>query len=49
MVGEIFRNFELFISYNYGFLNTFSNAAYWAVVGSIFVISLFIKNIQWSR
>jgi DHA2 family multidrug resistance protein len=43
MVSEIFRNFELFISYNYGFLNTFSNAAYWAVVGSIFVVALFVK------
>jgi len=43
LIVEIFRNFELFISYNYGFYNTFMHAAYWGILGSFFVILLFIK------
>jgi DHA2 family multidrug resistance protein len=42
LMNAIFRNYELFISYNYGFSSTFFWAGSWAVVGSIFVISLFI-------
>ena len=40
---EIFRNYESFMSYNYGFYNTFMNAGYWGVFGTIFVILLFFK------
>jgi len=44
VVKEIFRNYELFMSYNYGFYNTFMHAAYWAVLGSVFVVLLFIEG-----
>ena len=44
VINEIFRNYELFMSYNYGFSNTFFYAGLWAVIGSIFVIGLFLKN-----
>jgi len=43
LITEIFRNFELFMSYNYGFYNTFMHAAYWGLLGSLFVVLLFIK------
>ncbi len=43
IVKEIFRNYELFMSYNYGFYNTFMHAAYWALFGSLFVLALFIN------
>ncbi len=42
ILNEIFRNYELFMSYNYGFSSTFFYAATWAVIGSFFVIALFI-------
>jgi len=41
LVEEIFRRYELFMSYNYGFFNTFLHAGYWAVIGSVFVALLF--------
>ncbi len=44
VVKEVFRNYELFMSYNYGFYNTFFNAAYWAVLGSLFVVLLFLEG-----
>jgi DHA2 family multidrug resistance protein len=43
IVKEVFRKFELFMSYNYGFYNTFMHAGYWALFGSIFVIMLFLN------
>ncbi len=44
LVEEVFRNYELFMSYNYGFYNTFLHAAYWGLFGTIFVISLFFQK-----
>ena len=41
-IKAIFSNYEAFMSYNYGFYNTFMHAGYWGLIGSIFVISLFI-------
>ncbi len=41
-VKEVFRNYELFMSYNYGFYDTFLHAAYWGAIGSLFVAALFI-------
>ncbi len=38
-----FRNYETFMSYNYGFSFVFENAAYWGIIGSIFTIFLFVK------
>ncbi len=38
---ELFRNYELFMSYDYGFYNTFMHAGYWALLGSLFVLLLF--------
>lgn len=38
-----FRNYETFMSYNYGFSSVFADAAHWGVIGSIFTILLFIK------
>ena len=46
ITNEIFKNYELFISYNYGFSNTFFYAGIWAIIGSIFVINLFIFKIK---
>jgi len=43
LIKEIFKNYELFMGYNYGFYNTFLNASYWAVLGSLFVILLFVN------
>ncbi len=48
-VHEIFRNYELFMSYNYGFYNTFMHAGYWALFGSLFVILLFIQKREQKR
>jgi len=44
VVKEIFRKYELFMSYNFGFYNTFLNAAYWALIGTVFVILLFKRS-----
>ena len=44
LVQEIFRRYELFMSYDYGFYNTFMHAGYWALLGSLFVILLFRKR-----
>ncbi len=38
----IFANYETFMSYNYGFYNTFMHAGYWGVFGAIFVVALFL-------
>ncbi len=42
-IKAIFANYEAFMSYNYGFYNTFMHAGYWGVLGSIFVLLLFVK------
>ncbi|RUM46364.1 MAG: MFS transporter [Hydrogenimonas sp.] len=42
-VKAIFMNYESFMSYNYGFYNTFMHAGYWGVLGSVFVLLLFVK------
>ncbi|MRJ02853.1 MAG: DHA2 family efflux MFS transporter permease subunit [Epsilonproteobacteria bacterium] len=42
VVEEVFRRYELFMSYNYGFSNTFFHAALWALLGTLFVIALFL-------
>ncbi len=47
-----FENYELFMSYNYGFYNTFMHAGFWGLFGSLFVITLFIfkgKALQGSK
>ena len=41
-VQAIFGNYEALMSYNYGFYNTFVHAGYWGLVGSLFVVLLFI-------
>ncbi|ADV47334.1 DHA2 family efflux MFS transporter permease subunit [Nitratifractor salsuginis] len=43
-VKAIFGNYEAFMSYNYGFYNTFMHAGYWGILGSVFVLLLFVKN-----
>jgi DHA2 family multidrug resistance protein len=43
-IKAIFMNYETFMSYNYGFYNTFMHAGYWGVFGSIFVMLLFVKQ-----
>ncbi len=40
-VRVLFGNYETFMGYNYGFYNTFMHAAYWGLVGSLFVLLLF--------
>jgi len=42
-VKAIFMNYETFMSYNYGFYNTFMHAGYWGILGSLFVLLLFVK------
>ncbi len=42
-IKAVFGNYETFMGYNYGFYNTFMHAGYWGVVGSIFVILLFVN------
>ncbi len=42
LLHAIFGNYELFMSYNYGFYNTFIHAGLWALLGSVFVVMLFI-------
>jgi DHA2 family multidrug resistance protein len=41
LVEALFYRYELFMGYNYGFYNTFIHAAYWALLGSVFVLTLF--------
>jgi len=41
-IKAIFSRYEEFMSFNYGFYNTFMHAGYWGIFGSIFVISLFV-------
>jgi len=43
-IKAVFGNYEAFMGYNYGFYNTFMHAGYWGLVGSIFVVLLFVKN-----
>jgi DHA2 family multidrug resistance protein len=43
-VKAIFANYEAFMSYNYGFYNTFMHAGYWGILGSVFVVLLFVGN-----
>ncbi len=43
-IKAIFANYETFMSYNYGFYNTFMHAGYWGIFGTIFVVLLFVKN-----
>ena len=40
----VFGQYEAFMSANYGFYNTFVHAGYWGILGSLFVILLFVKN-----
>jgi DHA2 family multidrug resistance protein len=40
----IFANYETFMSYNYGFYNTFMHAGYWGILGSLFVVLLFVMK-----
>ncbi|WP_456322899.1 DHA2 family efflux MFS transporter permease subunit [Hydrogenimonas sp.] len=42
-VKAVFGNYESFMSYNYGFYNTFMHAGYWGILGSLFVVLLFVK------
>ncbi|WP_281951651.1 DHA2 family efflux MFS transporter permease subunit [Nitrosophilus kaiyonis] len=44
----VFGNYEEFMSFNYGFYNTFMHAGYWGIFGTIFVMLLFVrfKNIK---
>ncbi|BCD60999.1 MULTISPECIES: DHA2 family efflux MFS transporter permease subunit [unclassified Nitratiruptor] len=42
-VKIIFGNYEEFMSFNYGFYNTFMHAGYWGILGVLFVVLLFIK------
>ena len=41
-IKAIFGNYEMFMSYNYGFYNTFFHASYWGLLGSVFVVMLFV-------
>jgi len=43
-IKAIFGNYEMFMSYNYGFYNTFMHAGYWGILGSLFVILLLVMN-----
>ena len=43
-IEAIFGGYETFMSLNYGFYNTFMHAAYWGLLGSLFVVALFVKN-----
>ncbi len=40
----VFANYEAFMGYNYGFYNTFMHAGYWGILGSLFVLLLFVKK-----
>jgi len=39
-----FAQYETLMAYSYGFYNVFMHAAYWGVLGSLFVILLFVRN-----
>ncbi len=43
-IKAIFGNYEMFMSYNYGFYNTFMHAGYWGILGSLFVVLLFVTK-----
>ncbi len=43
-VMAVFQQYETFMSANYGFYNTFVHAGYWGILGSLFVVLLFVKN-----
>jgi len=47
-VKAFFGGYENFMSFNYGFYNTFMHAGYWGIVGSLFVALLFV-NFKRSR
>ncbi len=40
----LFQNYETFVSYNYGFKDVFYSAASWGLVGTVFVLLLFLKS-----
>jgi DHA2 family multidrug resistance protein len=42
LTKAVFANYEMFMSYNYGFYNTFLHAGYWGLFGGIFVLLLFV-------
>ena len=42
-VKAAFGQYETLMAYNYGFYNVFMHAAYWGVLGSLFVVLLFVK------
>ena len=41
---EIFRKFEEFMSFNYGFKYVWLDAAFWGMIGSLFVLALVFKR-----
>ena len=41
-MSAVFGNYEALMSYSYGFYNTFVHAGYWGLLGSVFVLFLFI-------
>ena len=42
-MSAVFANYEALMSYSYGFYNTFVHAGYWGLLGSVFVLLLFVK------
>jgi DHA2 family multidrug resistance protein len=38
-----FGNYETFMSYNFGFAQVYMNAAYWGLVGAVFVLLLYVR------
>jgi len=40
----MFEGYESFMSYNYGFYNTFMHAGYWGLLGTLFVLLLFVER-----
>jgi len=43
-VKAAFGQYETLMAYSYGFYNVFMHAAYWGVLGALFVALLFVKN-----
>jgi DHA2 family multidrug resistance protein len=43
-VKAAFTQYETLMAYSYGFHNVFMHAAYWGVLGALFVALLFVKN-----
>jgi DHA2 family multidrug resistance protein len=43
-VKAAFAQYETLMAYSYGFYNVFMHAAYWGLLGALFVVLLFVKN-----